>query len=151
MKLIAHRGLLHGPDKENENAPHQIELALSKQLDAEVDFRIVNGKFFLGHDEPKYEITPQFLYKEGLWIHAKNWEALEWLSDTKLHYFWHEEDSYTITSYGIVWAYPNKPLMGRSVCVMPEKQGINLEYAFNLPIYGICSDYVGAIDYFRKR
>lgn len=151
MKLIAHRGLLHGPDKENENAPHQIELALSKQLDVEVDFRIVNGKFYLGHDEPKYEITPQFLYKEGMWIHAKNWEALEWLSNTQLHYFWHEEDSYTLTSYGIVWAYPNKPLMAKSVCLMPEKQGINLEYAFNLPIYGICSDYVGAIDYFRKR
>jgi hypothetical protein len=151
MKLIAHRGLLYGPDELNENAPHQIDLALSKGLNAEVDFRIVNGKFFLGHDNPTYEIAPQYLYKEGLWIHAKNWEALEWLSDTQLHYFWHEEDSYTLTSYGVVWAYPNKPLMARSVCVMPEKQGISLDYAFKLPIYGICSDYVGAIDYFRKR
>jgi hypothetical protein len=151
MKLIAHRGLLYGPDELNENSPHQIDLALSKGLNAEVDFRIVNGKFFLGHDNPTYEIAPQYLYKEGLWIHAKNWEALEWLSDTQLHYFWHEKDSYTLTSYGVVWAYPNKPLMARSVCVMPEKQGISLDYAFKLPIYGICSDYVGAIDYFRKR
>ena len=151
MKLIAHRGLLFGSDSINENAPHQIELARSKGFDAEVDFRIVNGKFFLGHDDPTYEITAQFLYKEGLWIHAKNWEALEWLSNTQLHYFWHEEDSYTLTSYGIVWAYTNKPLMTKSVCVMTENQGISLEYAFNLPIYGICSDYVGDIDYFRKR
>ena len=101
--------------------------------------------------ELTYEIDPEFLHKKGLWIHAKNWEALEWLSDTQLHYFWHQEDAYTLTSHGIVWAYPNQPLMAKSVCVMPENQGISLEYAFNLPIYGICSDYVGAIDYFRKR
>jgi hypothetical protein len=151
MKLIAHRGLMFGSDKTNENAPYQIQSALDKGFDAEIDLRIVNDKFFLGHDDPTYEIDPEFLHKKGLWIHAKNWEALEWLSDTQLNYFWHQEDSYTLTSHGIVWAYPNQPLMAKSVCVMPENQGISLEYAFNLPIYGICSDYVGAIDYFRKR
>ena len=151
MKLIAHRGLLFGSDSINENAPHQIELARSKGFDAEIDLRIFGKSALTADIAPTYEIDPEFLHKKGLWIHAKNWEALEWLSDTQLNYFWHQEDSYTLTSHGIVWAYPNQPLMAKSVCVMPEKQGISLEYAFNLPIYGICSDYVGAIDYFRKR
>jgi hypothetical protein len=38
MKLIAHRGLMFGSDKTNENAPYQIESALDKGFDAEIDF-----------------------------------------------------------------------------------------------------------------
>ena len=30
------------------------------------------------------------------------------MSKMNCHYFWHQEDDYTITSKGIIWAYPGK-------------------------------------------
>lgn len=145
MKLIAHRGLLNGPDVNLENRPEQIELALRRGFDCEIDLRVIDSEFYLGHDGPDYPIDKKFLDKPGLWIHAKNWQALAWLSDTQLNYFWHEEDCYTLTSHGIVWTYPNNMLMARSVCVMPENQEVGLERASKLPIYGVCSDYIETI------
>ena len=56
MKLIAHRGLMNGPDKEKENTPKQIELALKEGFDAEIDLWWSNGRFWLGHDGPTTEI-----------------------------------------------------------------------------------------------
>ena len=55
MKLIAHRGLMFGSDKTNENAPYQIESALDKGFDAEVDLRELNIK--------RVDLTPD---QEGL-------------------------------------------------------------------------------------
>ena len=57
MKMIAHRGLLSGPDKDLENRPEQIDTALSKGFEAEVDVWVVDGqKFMLGHDQPLYQL-----------------------------------------------------------------------------------------------
>jgi hypothetical protein len=47
MKLIAHRGLFNGPDVNLENRPQQIETALSRGFDCEVDLWIVDGNMFL--------------------------------------------------------------------------------------------------------
>ena len=54
MIYIAHRGLFNGPDKEKENSPAQINQALFKGYDVEVDVWFKDGKWFLGHDEPTY-------------------------------------------------------------------------------------------------
>ena len=138
MKLIAHRGLMFGSDKTNENAPYQIESALDKGFDAEIDLRIVNDKFFLGHDEPTYEIEESFLENTNFWCHAKNLESLQkMLSNSKIHCFWHQDDDYTLTSRGIIWTYPGKTLTLNSICVLPEwveQKEINC--------LGICSDYI---------
>ena len=76
MKLIAHRGNINGPNKEKENHPDHINDALKIGYDVEIDIWHVNCKWYLGHDEPKYEVTDySFLQKDGLWIHAKNGDA----------------------------------------------------------------------------
>ena len=137
MKLIAHRGNISGKQPDNENKPSYINDALDEGYDAEVDVWFENNKFYLCHDNPLYEIKPNFLMNEGLWCHAKNVEALAAMRTIRgIHYFWHETDDYTLTSNGFVWVYPNKELCINSICVMPE-QG----YTGDINnCYGICSD-----------
>lgn len=146
MKFIAHRGNIYGPSLEQENNPDYILSAINSGFDVEVDVRIINDKIYLGHDEPQYEVDMSFLtsIKDFSWFHAKNKEALEFLLKNKFHTFWHQEDDYTITSNGIVWAYPNIPTSG--IYVMPE--------LYNTPInkdcVGICTDYCFIYQNFSK-
>lgn len=145
MKLIAHRGLVNGPNKHIENQPVTIKSALSNGFDCEIDLWVFDRRLYLGHDGPQYNITPEFLKQPGLWIHCKNLDALEYCSeDNTLNYFWHENDTYTLTSQRIVWAYPDKILNKQSVMVLPEWKDPNFEN-IGRECFGICSDYVEKI------
>ena len=79
MIKIAHRGLIDGPNKEIENHPDTIQKSLEKGYDAEIDLWVIDDKLYLGHDEAQYNTTEEFINTKGLWIHAKNLEALQWL------------------------------------------------------------------------
>ena len=137
MILISHRGNISGIRSENENNPNYINTALKLGYEVEVDVRFENGKFFLGHDFSQYHINNEFLLNSKIWCHAKTKEALEALEKIKAHYFWHQEDDYTITSKGYIWTYPGKKLFDKSICVLPEKH--NYE---NFNCLGICSDFI---------
>lgn len=163
MKLIAHRGLLYGPDKSLENSPTQIEKALAMGFDVEVDLwasGILHNEFWLGHDEPRYRVTREFLERDSIWVHCKNHDALTIVTPA-MHYFWHQSDDYTITSRGMIWVYPGNPLLGAtSVEVMPEweipdEDKSHIEVIMHRTIQrsrnysnqcGICSDYIGYAD-----
>lgn len=144
MKIISHRGNINGPNKELENTPFGIDRALSLGFDVEIDVWFKDNKWWLGHDEPQYETDLSFISKNGLWVHCKNLEALDKLvvGNYGLEYFWHEEDTVTLTSSNYIWTYPCKPLVStRSIAVMPE---LCDNYAFNLKevdIFGVCTDY----------
>jgi len=140
MILISHRGNINGKKETMENHPEYVLTALNLGFDVEIDLWYSNETFFLGHDEPKYAITQDWLvlYSEKLWLHCKNLEAIEYLKNNNLNlnYFWHQEDFVTITSKGHIWTYPGKQPIKNSIAVLPEK--------YNDPIdicYGICSDY----------
>ena len=145
MKFIAHRGLVMGPGKEYENKPAQIETALAMGFDAEIDLRVIDGELWLGHDDPQYKIDQEFLEQSGLWIHAKNLEALHYLTSTDLNYFWHQEDDYTLTSKGFIWAFPGRPTTDRSIVLMPEWTDPSFFSLKDAKCFGICSDYVHEI------
>jgi hypothetical protein len=145
MRLIAHRGLFNGPNKNTENKPEQILDALSQGFDCEVDLWVVNSEFWLGHDEPQYPIDKEFIQTYGLWIHAKNLDALYWLTDTSLWYFWHENDKFTLTSNKFIWTYPQQDLTARSIMLMPEWYNPSFSGIENSQCYAICSDYVNKI------
>lgn len=143
MKLIAHRGNVCGPS-DRENEPNYIEEALASGYDAEVDVWFHSGGFWLGHDKPTYNVNPSFFMLEGLWCHAKNFDALKALRIVKAEYFWHQEDDFTLTSSGYIWTYPGKSLGQNSIMVMPElSDGLN---SIDKSIYGVCSDYVAKIN-----
>jgi len=151
MNLIAHRGNINGPDPSKENHPHYIEQAIGQGFDVEVDVRYspLDDKLYLGHDTCQYPVTWFWFgaYKNNLWIHCKNIEALyEFSSGTSgFNYFWHQNDDYVITSRKYIWTYPGKPYTSRSIIVMPELSKTTDKFielrAYNC--FGICSDYVG--------
>ena len=137
MYLISHRGNLNGPNINNENNPDYIMEALSKNYDVEIDVRVYDNKFYLGHDEPTYEVNETFLLNKKLWCHAKDNDALEKLRQIGSIYFWHQNDDYTVTSNGYFWTYPGVKLLENSICVMPEI----VEYK-NINCKGVCSDFI---------
>lgn len=141
MIFIAHRGLFEGPDKEKENHPDQIEKALLSGFQAEVDVRYKDGKWFLGHDEPQYEVPLSFIANPLIWSHCKNLEAMMYCPNQNR--FWHDRDAYTFTYSGFIWSYPGQPLLfKKQIAVMPEMfapAGIMPYGTYG----GICSDYVG--------
>jgi len=137
MYLISHRGNINGIEKDKENNPDYINQAISRGYDVEVDVRYENGQFFLGHDFNQFEIKKEFLLNKKLWCHAKTNEALIALDGIKAHYFWHQEDDYTITSKGFFWTYPGKKLLQKSICVLPEKGNYD-----KIDCLGICSDFI---------
>ena len=137
MIYISHRGYINGVDEKLENNPNNISKLLEKNIHVEIDVRYHNDSFYLGHDNPKYKIDVNFLKHKNLWCHAKNSKTLDEIRKIDCHFFWHQEDDYTITSRGFVWVYPGKPLVKNSICVTPEKH--NNDYSF---CYGICTDYL---------
>jgi len=142
MKLIAHRGLINGPDHNLENLPGQILLSLQAGYDCEIDVRYIDGKWMLGHDNPDYEVPFEFLQQPGLWIHAKNLEALYQLTKTNLVYFWHQQDDFTLTSNGFIWTYSGRPLTDHSITVCPEDVDPELASTAEAECFAICSNHL---------
>ena len=79
----------------------------------------------------------KFLKNSRFWCHAKNINALSELERINCHYFWHQEDDFTLTSKGIIWTYPGKYLTNKSICVLPEKTNVK-----EFDCLGICSDLI---------
>ena len=138
MILISHRGNLSKRNEETENSIPSIDKALSLGLDVEIDVWYVNNKYYLGHDKPTYSIDIEYLRNPKLWCHAKNKEALFAFRDLDIHYFWHEQDSYTITSKGYIWSHVGMPISSYAVCVLPEQTNQS-DFKDSL---GICSDQI---------
>ena len=76
MLIISHRANLEGRNPKTENHPDQIFRAIEEGFDVETDAWFEDGKWYLGHDEPTYEVDDKFLELPKLWLHAKNKEAV---------------------------------------------------------------------------
>jgi hypothetical protein len=137
MIFISHRGNLSGKNTDQENSPFYIEKALSQGFDVEVDVWFLNGNFYLGHDKPQYEIDYGFLINEKIWCHAKNIESLFEMKKYVIHYFWHENDTVTLTSKNYVWAYPTKDFPNNTIAVLPEILNSEIKKC-----KGVCSDFI---------
>lgn len=138
MILISHRGNISGPNPERENHPDYIDAALQMGYDVEVDIWSVYNKLWLGHDKPQYVLPTEYLINDRIWFHCKNADALYILTSSypTTKYFWHQEDSYTLTSNKKIWVYPGKALPTGSIAVMPDlEQDISNCYA-------VCTDYI---------
>ncbi len=74
MIKIAHRGNMDGPVPDAENNPAYVQNAIKSGYQAEVDFWMIDGVIYFGHDEPTYEVDPYFIMKNitDLWLHCKN-------------------------------------------------------------------------------
>ena len=151
MKIIAHRANIGGKNFHTENKISQIRKCIDAGFDVEIDIRSIKNKLYLGHDNPEEVITEDELFKlkENCWIHCKNLEAFSHFNNLNqtYNYFWHENDKYTLTSKGYLWAYPGQALDKNCICVMPEfNSPINeLKELKNQSLAGICTDYPNLI------
>jgi hypothetical protein len=144
MRLISHRGNIDGPNPEMENNPTYIENAIALGYDVEVDVRIKDGKLYLGHDEPQYLLDIDWLerFAPKLWLHCKDIELISSFNNLdpigrNLHYFWHENDTLTLTNRAYIWVYPGKQPVKGGIAVLPELNNDDVSQA-----YGVCSDYI---------
>lgn len=141
MILISHRGNINGVIKENENRPDYIDNALRLGYEVEIDVWKKDRRFFLGHDNPQYEIDITWIDDRSnkLWVHCKNVELLVFFNQFNfdINYFWHQEDTVTLTSKKYIWAYPGKQPIKNSIAVMPEIYNDDVSQCL-----GICSDYI---------
>ena len=141
MILISHRGNINGKLESYENEPNYIDLALSKGYDVEIDVWCVDGLLYLGHDKPQYGINFKWIQDrfDKLWVHCKNIESVVFFKECEydINYFWHQEDTLTLTSQKHIWVYPGKQPIKNSIAVMPE---IHNEDTSNC--FGVCSDYI---------
>ncbi len=144
MIYIAHRGNINGKIEEDENKPEYIDTAIQLGFDVEIDVWYIDGKWWLGHDGPQYEIDFDWMDNRShkLWVHCKNKQAVEYLIENdyeaaNINWFWHEEDTMTLTSFNYVWAYPGKQPIKKSIAVMPEINNDDVSKCI-----GICSDII---------
>lgn len=137
--LISHRGNVNGPNVDKENHPDYIIQALQLGYNVEIDVWYTNNNWYLGHDNPVFEIKFDFLNNDKLWLHAKNGDAFNILLQyNNINVFWHTNEDWILTSKGYIWTYPNKTLYPKSICVMPE-----VGYSGDISnCIGICSDYI---------
>lgn len=143
MIKISHRGNLNGPSKNLENNPKQITKVIQNGYDCEIDVWYTNGDLILAHnltDDINYKVNDDFFKQKGLWCHAKNLEAINYLKNLDVNFFWHEDDQITITSKNWIWCHPNinnEVKINNSIICLPEikRKKINL-------FSGFCSDYI---------
>jgi hypothetical protein len=113
-------------------------------MNVKVDVWLTRTGMHLGHNEPQYPINNSWIHMRShfLWVHCKNIEALcyfqEYPWEEDVNYFWHENDSYTLTSRGYIWAYPGKNTVypSHAITLLPEVSDISFTN-----FYGICTDY----------
>ena len=145
MILIAHRGNINGKVEKLENSPSYIDSAIEQGYDVEIDVWYHQHEFWLGHDEPSYEVSLKWLTdrKDSLWIHCKDLISIDMLRELQIHnkvdlnYFFHDEDDCTITSKGDLWVYPGKQPVKNSIAVIPEWHQDDVSLC-----KGICSDNI---------
>jgi hypothetical protein len=141
MILISHRGNINGKILETENHPDYIDKAISLGYDVEIDIWMVNGVFFLGHDEPQYKIEINWVDDRNnkLWVHCKNTEVMEFFNkfNYDINYFWHQNDNIVLTSKKFLWVHPGKQPINNSIAVLPEQYNDDIKKCI-----GICSDFI---------
>ena len=148
MKLISHRGNLSEIDPSKENHPQQIQTCIDAGYDVEIDLRMKNGIPHLGHDEPQYVIDKEWVKerKNFLWIHVKDYEALNWLMEQvpDATYFCHQSDDFTLVNNGYIWLH-NLNVDITEKCVIPLLDLKDLEkfdFKSQPALSRICTDYV---------
>ena len=141
MILISHRGNINGRFESWENEPTYIDKAISEGYEVEVDVWYKDKILWLGHDKPDFGIDFRWVRDRisKLWVHCKNVEAILYFKDCDydINYFWHEEDTLTLTSHNYLWVYPGKQPIEKSIAVMPEIYNDDFSKCL-----GICSDFI---------
>lgn len=150
MYIISHRGNINGPAKELENNQDHINTLLKLtpfHIEIDLWYSTINDNhtnyFLVGHDKPDKLLKINMSDCARVLYHCKNKKCLEKLNENwhgdSMHYFWHEEDKYTLTSKGKIIVYPGKEILKDSIVMLPEKGNYSLS---ELKLASaVCTDY----------
>jgi hypothetical protein len=161
IEIIAHRGLLNGPNINTENTFEAImdcfALGFSVELDVWIDDNhIPCPRMHLGHDNPKLFVDDSkrklfYENKDKIYWHCKDSETIDFhvqieYLNPEVRYFFHQNDDLCLTSNKKLWTFPGKKLEYNSIAVLPEtcnKKYYNqvIKLAANERIQGICTDF----------
>lgn len=147
MILISHRGNINGLMPDLENSPSYIDSAINQGYDVEMDVRLIDGKLYLGHDNPQYNVSFAWLLdrKNNLWVHCKNFDALSLLIHSDLRIFYHQKENHTIiNACNLIWSHELSEANEDSIIPLLSKEDITRQ-PIPKNVYGICSDFVELI------
>lgn len=147
MKLISHRGNIDRPIPENENRMDYIQKAIDDGYDVEIDVRRMPDGLWLGHDGPEHPVSLSFLMdrKDKLWIHTKNFEALDYLINFDLRVFYHQLENHTVIGNSkIIWSHNLLEASEKSIIPLISMADILRHEALEMKFYGICSDHISS-------
>lgn len=145
MILIAHRGNINQILPGRENSPSYIDDAIAKGYDVEMDVRYLGGRLFLGHDNPDHEIPLRWLLdrKDWLWVHTKNFGALQYLITQDLRIFYHQQENHTIiNNCNLIWSHELSEASGKSIIPLLSEKDMENYHKYSDKVYGVCSDFV---------
>ena len=127
MILISHRGNLDGKNEHLENSIDYVQKTINLGYDVEIDIWRDNGKLFLGHDKPQYPVELSWLqdWKSFLWIHTKNFEALNTLIEKDLRIFYHTNEEQTIiNNCNLIWSHNLNKIGLKSIIPLLDLESI---------------------------
>lgn len=149
MKLISHRGNIQGPLPHLENSMPYIQGAIDLGHDVEIDVRLIKNKLFLGHDKADYEVSLKWLVdrKNNLWVHTKNFAALDYLISHDLRIFYHQKEDHTIiNNCNLIWSHNLSEASEKSIIPLISLDDIDQFDFLKLEnIFDICSDYIDCL------
>lgn len=140
--IISHRGNQTGRQESEENSPNYIREALRSGFYCEVDFWVQGSALKLGHDKGQFLIDAFWIsdFTNHLIFHCKNEEAIDFCDRNNLHWFYHKNDEYTITSKGWVWGYPgSKPVTSKFV-ILDLDDHLTGNFGISKNVYAVCTD-----------
>jgi hypothetical protein len=145
MILISHRGNTNGPSILNENSPNYIDKTISLGYEVEVDLRIHNNEFWLGHDYPQYRVDLLWMQQrnQNIWFHCKDKDSVLRLLNLnlKFKFFCHQNDDFTLTSTGHLWVHNTEGILNKN-CIVPLITESEVLKYNKMDIFGICTDFV---------
>jgi len=152
MIYISYQGIYDGQNYEYANTPNQIGKAFGYGVSVMTDVWRVDGKLYLGTDQPLTEVTEKYLQGNRWWINARNTDMQTWLSaqSSKLYPNWFSFPAmppppYVTASNGKLITPGTVPINNNSVIFLPEITDTGCFSTVKLRCFGICSTYLSFI------
>lgn len=142
MRIISHRGNIRGPVPGRENAPSYIDCALGNGYDVEIDVRVVNNEIWLGHDEPQYKVSFNWIFHRqfNLWLHCKDVESAKLCRPFQS--FCHTSDPFSFTTTKRIWLHDlSQKVDHYTIIPLLSKDDVNKDIYRIHDCYGVCTDY----------
>ena len=158
MLYISYRGIYDGTNYEYANTTDQLGKAISRGYTCMVDVWRVDGKLYLGNDQPLTEVTERYLQGPRWYINARNTDMQNWLAtqSSSLYPNWFyfttptPPPPYVTASNGKLITPGTVPINNNSIIFLPEIDDKGLFSTVHLRCFGICSTYLSFISRMRN-